>query len=343
MKPCVESLITLFLLLSIAVVTTRFVQTTGGQGNQSSPAGGLVVDSNWVAQFIDVVNQYRSSEGAPPLLPCPWLNDFAKARFAHMAMNPAISHYGYYDDFQKYLAQYWGLMTLIMGEEVLYPSGRVPDQYVRELMRNATAHWELLTSPQYAYYGYYIGYAPSYALAGPCQVGEVPSPYVNVTQFFKSHGCNVELKGAAWLVLELSNWCDGVVSKRLLAASFTSAPQSYELVPIKYDLPATGRNATLEVSVASTGPVRLFVLTSDQYERFQELGLEQIWAFTGPAYFYGGESAEFRVRVELSVDQLGEGYYLIISNVLPGANAVDVEANATLIFAPQEPQIQPTT
>jgi uncharacterized protein YkwD len=163
------------------------------------------INSTWVFQFFSIVNQYRQSTGAPPLQYCPWLDNFANIRFETMIQNPAISHYGFDQDYNEYLGQYQYFLSV--GEEVLYPDGYTPKDYVQFLQSEAPIHWEGLLNSNYMYYGYYIGYGPTYAIIGSCPVTEIPGPNINVPQYLQSHGCSVEIENGTWLVIELSNWC----------------------------------------------------------------------------------------------------------------------------------------
>jgi len=163
------------------------------------------INSTWVFQFFSIVNQYRQSTGAPPLQYCPWLDNFAHIRFETMIQNPAISHYGFDQDYNEYLSQYQDFLSV--GEEVLYPNGYTPKDYVQYMQSNAPIHWEGLLNSNYMYYGYYIGYGPTYAIIGSCSVTEIPGPNINVPQYLQSHGCSVDIENDTWLVIELSNWC----------------------------------------------------------------------------------------------------------------------------------------
>jgi len=163
------------------------------------------INSTWVFQFFSIVNQYRQSTGAPPLQYCPWLDNFAYIRFETMIQNPAISHYGFDQDYNEYFSQYQNFLSV--GEEVLYPNGYTPKDYVQYMQSNAPIHWEGLLNSNYMYYGYYIGYGPTYAIVGSCSVTEIPGPNINVPQYLQSYGCSVEIENDTWLVIELSNWC----------------------------------------------------------------------------------------------------------------------------------------
>ena len=163
------------------------------------------INSTWVFQFFSIVNQYRQSTGAPPLQYCPWLDNFAHIRFETMIQNPAISHYGFDQDYNEYLSQYQNFLSV--GEEVLYPNGYTPKDYVQYMQSNAPIHWEGLLNSNYMYYGYYIVYGPTYAIIGLCSVTEIPGPNINVPQYLQSYGCSVDIENDTWLVIELSNWC----------------------------------------------------------------------------------------------------------------------------------------
>ena len=163
------------------------------------------INSTWVFQFFSIVNQYRQSTGAPPLQYCPWLDNFAHIRFETMIQNPAISHYGFDQDYNEYLSQYQDFLSV--GEEVLYPNGYTPKDYAQYMQSNAPIHWEGLLNSNYMYYGYYIGYGPTYAIIGSCSVTEIPGPNINVPQYLQSYGCSVDIENDTWLVIELSNWC----------------------------------------------------------------------------------------------------------------------------------------
>jgi uncharacterized protein YkwD len=162
------------------------------------------INSTWVFQFFSIVNQYRQSTGAPPLQYCPWLDNFAHIRFETMIQNPEISHYGFDQDYNEFFSQYQDFLSV--SEEVLYPDGYTPKDYVQILQSEAPIHWEGLIDATYTYYGYYIGYGPTYAIIGSCPVTEIVGS-IDVPQYFQSHGCSVELENDTWLVIELSNWC----------------------------------------------------------------------------------------------------------------------------------------
>jgi len=294
------------------------------------------INSTWVFQFFSIVNQYRQSIDAPPLQYCPWLDNFAHIRFETMIQNPAISHYGFDRDFDEYLSQYQNF--LLVGEEVLYPDGYTPKDYVQILQSEAPLHWEELMNSNYMYYGYYIDYGPDYIIIGSCPVTEIPGPNINVPQYFKSYGCSVELENDTWLVIELSNWCSGPTTITVSTINEGLSPQYYIYLPIQYNLQTNSEYAELVVNITSTSPVELFLFTPDQFNYFESLYRQEAWSFTGPAYYYGDESTTFNIEITLNTAQLANsGYYLVISNVLPNAQYTYVNGNVTIAYIPTTP------
>jgi uncharacterized protein YkwD len=294
-------------------------------------------NSTWVFQFFSIVNQYRQATGAPPLQYCPWLDNFAYIRFETMLQNPAISHYGFYQDFSEYLNQYQNF--IILGEEVLYPSSYTPSEYVQLLQSEDPIHWKTLINANYTYYGYYIGYGPAYAPTSPCPVTEIPGPNINIPQYLQSYGCSVELENASWLVIELSNWCSGSTTITVSTINKSLSPQYYTYLPIRYNLPTNNKYAELVINITSTSPVELFLFTPDQFNYFESLYRQELWSFTGPAYYYGGKSTTFNTEITLNVYQLANGgYYLVISNVLPDAQYTYMNINIKIIYTPTTPQ-----
>jgi len=302
------------------------------------------INSTWVFQFFSIVNQYRQSIGAPPLQYCPWLDNFAYVRFETMIQNPAISHYGFDQDFNEYFSQYQNYLSLSIGEEVLYPDGYTPDEYVQDMQSSAPIHWEGLIDANYTYYGYYIGYGPDYVIIGSCPVTEIPGPNINVPQYFQSYGCSVELENDTWLVIELSNWCSGPTTITVSTINEGLSPQYYIYLPIQYNLPTNENYVELVVNITSTSPVELFLFTPDQFNYFESLYQQEAWSFTGPAYYYGGESTTFNTEIMLNTAQLANsGYYLVISNVLPDAQYTYINGNITIVYTPTTPQFLSNT
>jgi len=295
-----------------------------------------IINSTWVFQFFSIVNQYRQSTGAPPLQYCPWLDNFANIRFETMVQNPAISHYGFDQDYNEYLSQYQDFLSV--GEEVLYPDGYNPKDYVQILQSEAPIHWEGLIDSNYTYYGYYIGYGPTYAIIGSCPVTEIPGPNINVPQYFQSYGCSVEIENSTWLVIELSNWCSGPTTITVSTINEGLSPQYYTYLPIQYNLPTNSKYAELFVNITSTSPVELFLFTPDQFNYFESLYQQEAWSFIGPAYYYGSESSTFNTEIMLNTAQLANsGYYLVISNVLPNAQYTYINGNVTIVYIPTTP------
>jgi uncharacterized protein YkwD len=296
------------------------------------------INSAWVSQFFSIVNQYRQSIGAQPLQYCPWLDEFAYVRFKTMIQNPAISHYSFDQDFNKYLNQYRSF--LLISEEVLYPAGYTPNEYVQDLQLNAPIHWEGLIDSNYTYYGYYIRYGPSYVIIGSCPVTEIPGPNINIPQYFKSYGCSVEIENSTWLVIELSNWCSGPETLPVSVINEDLPQQYYMYLPIQYNLPTNDKYVKLVINLSSTSPVKLFLFTPYQFNYFEGLYQREAWSFTGPAYYYGGISTTFNIEILLDTYQLSnEGYYLVISNVLPNARYAYINGNVTIVYTPITPNI----
>jgi hypothetical protein len=296
----------------------------------------ITINSTWVFQFFSIVNQYRQSIGAPSLQHCPWLDNFAHIRFETMIQNPTISNYGFDQDFSEYLSQYQSF--LLIGEESLDPSGYKPSKYVQILQSEAPIYWEGLIDSNYTYYGYYIGYGPTYAIIGSCSVTEIPGPNINIPQYFQSYGCSVELENSTWLVIELSNWCSGPTAITVSTINEGLSPQYYIYLPIQYNLPTNSKYVELVVNITSTNHVELFLFTPDQFNYFESLYQQEAWSFTGPAYYYGGESTTFNTEIMLNTAQLANsGYYLVISNVLPNAQYTYIVGNITIIYTPTTP------
>jgi hypothetical protein len=315
--------------------TTSSVST---QPNSALTYTQSTIDPAWVSQFIGIVNQYRQSSGAPPLQYCQWLSIFAYVRLETMIQNPAISHYGFNQDLGEYLSQYQSF--LMVGEEVLYPSGYTPSEYVQKLQSQAPLHWEELIDGNYTYYGYYIGHRLAYVIVGSCPVTEIPGPNIDIPQYLQSYRCSVELENTTWLVIELSNWCSGPVTIPVSVINEGLSPQYYVYLPIQYNLPTSDEYVELGVDLSSTSPVRLFVFTPDQFNYFRSLYRQEVWSFMGPAYYYSGESTTFNTVIMLSTAQLTSGgYYLVISNVLPSAQYAYIVGNVTITYTPATPNI----
>lgn len=189
--------------------------------NQAKPSVIIDINSTWVTQFINYVNQYRVQLGNQPLQYCPTLSLFAEMRFETMVngTNWQISHYGFTQDLQKFEAMYGLNSSFGAGEEVLYPTvtlypsgvseNYTPGIYVVYLKNYAPIHWLVLMTPFASYYGYYIGNGPTVTLTSLCPATEIPGPGINITQFDLEHNCSVTYMNSTWLVIELANMCPG--------------------------------------------------------------------------------------------------------------------------------------
>jgi hypothetical protein len=298
----------------------------------------VIVDPSWVSNFIAIANKYRSQEGASPLQYCPWLSSFAHVRFRTQISNPIISHYGFDQDWQRYLG-YLGSSVLI-GEEMLGPGDEEPSDYVQHLITKAPNHWKELIDPNYTYYGYYLGNGPGYVSLYPCPVHEINASGINIVQLYQQFGCNYTLTNVTYFVVELSDWCSGSITSTLYEFSEPLQSQYYLDLPILRNLTTSEPYVLLGIHVKSAEPIRLFIFTPDQYDYFRSLYRNQVWDFTGPAYYYGGESTMFDSRVQLSASQLaGGGYHLVISNVLPNARDALITVKVTLMYTPNQPSI----
>jgi hypothetical protein len=294
----------------------------------------IIVDPSWVSNFIAIVNRHRSQKGAASLQYCPWLSNFAYVRFKTQISNPIISHYGFYQDWQKYLGS-----NVFVREEILTGTNIDPDGYVHDLITKAPNHWKGLIDQNYAYYGYYIGNGPDYFPLYPCPVHEINGS-VNIVQLYQQFGCNYTLMNFTHFVVELSNWCSGPVTSTLYEFSEPLQSQYYHDLPILCNLTTSQPYVFLNIYVKSTEPIRLFVFTSDQYDHFRSLYRDQAWDFTGPAYYYGGKSTMFDAQVRLNKSQLaGSGYHLVISNVLPNARDAWITVKITVTYTPNQPSI----
>ena len=158
----------------------------------------------WVQDFIDVVNYYRERAGEPPLSQCPVLDEFARIRFETLVSNISITHYGFYEDFERYLGMYPGLYV---DEEVLYPGNETPRGMAEYLALFAPVHWAGLLSGDVRYYGAYTAVAPYYVVKGSCPVREFVGEGVDVPEVYEEHNCSFEVENVTWVVVELSNFC----------------------------------------------------------------------------------------------------------------------------------------
>ena len=174
----------------------------------SNGVSGPKINGTWATQFFSGLNTYRVSSGAQALTYCPVLSSFAKVRFNTMVQNYAISHYGYNQDFSSFFGT---IYNTAFAEEVFYPSGYTPANYLTNVQQSAPIHWQGLIDSTYGSYGFYIASGPTYEISGPngaaCQTTEIPGPNINIPQFFAQYGCTVQIMNQSWFVIELASSC----------------------------------------------------------------------------------------------------------------------------------------
>jgi hypothetical protein len=167
--------------------------------NQVQPT----INKTWVDQFISIVNSYRSKNDEEPLIYSVTLSNFSAIRFSTMSQGKdfEISHYGFDQNFNSF----FGGQNIEVGEEVFYPLGATPEEYVNMLIHGAPNHWSLLMDASMRYYGFYIGYAPSVATQGSCAIQEISQANINVSQYFIENGCTPIVINTVWLVIDLAS------------------------------------------------------------------------------------------------------------------------------------------
>lgn len=140
---------------------------------------------------------------------CPALTTFAQKRFSTMVSDYQISHFGFANDFSSA-----GFGSIGLEEEYFFPNLFSPPGYfAASLSHDAPVHFSGLMNATYTYYGFYMHYGSAVVDSGgnplSCtQSGsEINSTGVNVTQFLKSKGCNVEVENETWFVLEVAHSC----------------------------------------------------------------------------------------------------------------------------------------
>jgi uncharacterized protein YkwD len=174
----------------------------------SNSISGPQINGTWANQFFSGLNSYRTSSGTHALGYCPILSSFAKVRFNTMSQNYELSHYGYDQDFASYFGTIYGVA---FAEEVFYPSGYTPTNYLTNIQQSAPIHWTGLIDSTYNSYGFYIAYGPNYEISGPggsaCPVTEIPGPNINIPQYFAQYGCTVQVTNQSWFVIELASSC----------------------------------------------------------------------------------------------------------------------------------------
>ncbi len=152
------------------------------------------INDNWTSSFIANVNVYRENQSLPALTQSSYLDNFSKTRFMEMTTDGhyQITHYG--------ADQYSGY-----GEVVFYSAGYAPESYAQYVQSKAPLHWQLLVSPEFTSYGYYVGQAPDVEAEGYCNApSELPGPGINVTQWLESYGCTPTVVNTTWLVIDLT-------------------------------------------------------------------------------------------------------------------------------------------
>jgi len=166
-------------------------------------ASGVPFGSDWMSQFVNVVDGYRGGE---PLTECARLDSFAMTRFETMTngSNWEITHYGYAQD----EGRAFGGVPALYAEDYFYPNEpypRTPEGFATLVMTTAPGHWSDLTSSGFKYYGaYYTGQGPLLLYQSNCGPLELGAG-VNVTAQFS--GCPSHKVIGTWLVMELSSVC----------------------------------------------------------------------------------------------------------------------------------------
>lgn len=195
-RPVLQFLGVLFVLIIFA----KFLLGASGSGFTGNVTGvisqgvhGLLlsyqINATWVHAFMENVSENRTV----PLQESTYLDGIAKQRFIEMTTDGhyQITHYGAgaYD----------------VGEVVFYPSGYSPNSYATDIRTTGPLHWQLLVSPEFGYYGYYIGNGPVVEAENYCGApSELPGPGINVTQWYESYGCTPVVGNTTWLVIDLN-------------------------------------------------------------------------------------------------------------------------------------------
>jgi len=157
--------------------------------NVSSFFTGPKIDSNWVHNFISIINTERTKKGLATLKESNDLDNIANARFKKMMENPMISHYGA-DEYN-------------VGEVVFYPTGSTEQEYADSIQKTAQLHWDLLMYPSFSAYGYHIEEGPTIVIINSCLTTEIPGPNINIEDFFRRQGCTTEVQNSTWLVIDM--------------------------------------------------------------------------------------------------------------------------------------------
>lgn len=147
------------------------------------------IDSNWVHNFISIVNNERAKKGLTALKESNDLDNIATARFKKMMEKPMVSHYGA-DEYN-------------VGEVVFYPTGFTEQAYADDIQKNAPLHWNLLMDSSFSAYGFHIGEGDAIEVYQPCSITEIPGPNIDVKEFFRKRGCSTTVEKSTWLVIEM--------------------------------------------------------------------------------------------------------------------------------------------
>ena len=204
------------------------IAPTGGSGLQagspsvsttSNAASNSAINSAWVASFIASVNSFRSGEGIAGLTFSSQISSFSQTRFNTMSTgtNYEISHYGFDSDASSFFGS-----ANSLGEVVFFPQTVTttcidvifctndvntpsPSAFATSVQSNDPGHWQVLTDPSLAYYGFYAGKGPVYNVDQGCPNTEIPGPNINVTQFLEQQGCTFSISQGEWLVIDMSS------------------------------------------------------------------------------------------------------------------------------------------
>ena len=160
---------------------------------------------SWGTLFFDNLSSLRHANYTY----CPALTTFAQERFSTMSSDYQISHYGFANDFSGA-----GFGSIGLEEQYFFPSLFSPPGYfASSLSHDAPVHFSGLMNTTYAYYGFYMHYGSAVVDSGVSSLSctpagsEIYAAGVNVTQFLKAKGCNVEVANETWLVLEIAHSC----------------------------------------------------------------------------------------------------------------------------------------
>jgi hypothetical protein len=211
----IKAVLQFFGVLFVLVVLVKFLYTAQGENglftifqtaNNTFQTLNPTINDTWVHSFMATVNAYRSNlsnynqsirsliaNSNLSLHESPILDNLSKSRFIEMTSD------GHYQ------ITHYGAGGGSYGEVVFYPSGYSPEAYAQNVRTTAPLHWQLLVSPQFGYYGYYVGQGPVVEAEGSCNApSELPGPNINVTQWFEGYGCTPIVVNSTWLVIDLT-------------------------------------------------------------------------------------------------------------------------------------------